>query len=334
MNILLSLVAVVALLLAAILGVEVLGLQFLFGVVLPYVAILVFLGGMIYRVVDWAKSPVPFRIPTTSGQEKSFPWIKSSRFDNPHDGFGVVVRMALEVLFFRSLFKNTRTEIKEERAVYGPDKWLWLGALAFHYSFLVVFLRHMRFFTEPVPSLTVMLQALDGFFQVGVPVIYASSFILLAGLLFLFFRRVLSPQVRYISLASDYFPLFLIIGIGTTGVILRHLVKTDIVAIKELGMGLLSFKPVAPDVHWLFYGHIFLVSVLFMYFPFSKLVHMGGVFFSPTRNLANNNRMVRHINPWNAPVKVHTYEEYEDEFREKMIEVGIPVDRTESVSKE
>jgi hypothetical protein len=71
-----------------------------------------------------------------------------------------------------------------------------------------------------------------------------------------------------------------------------------------------------------------------MYFPFSKLVHMGGVFFSPTRNLANNNRMVRHINPWNAPVKVHTYEEYEDEFREKMIEVGIPVDRTESVSKE
>ncbi len=128
--------------------------------------------------------------------------------------------------------------------------------------------------------------------------------------------------------------MFLILGIGTTGAILRHFIKTDIVAVKELGMGLLSFNPVAPDVHWLFYGHVFLVSVLFIYFPFSKLVHMGGVFLSPTRNLANNNRMVRHINPWNAPVKVHTYEEYEDEFRDKMIEAGIPVEHTESATKE
>ncbi len=177
MKILLSLVAVAALFLLAVLGVEVLGLQFLFGVVFPYAAMAVFLGGMIYRVVDWAKSPVPFRIPTTCGQEKSLPWIKSSRFDNPHDTVGVVGRMALEVLFFRSLFRNTRMELKEERAVYGPDKWLWVGALAFHYSFLVVFLRHMRFFTEPVPDVTTLLQNLDGFFQVGVPVVYGSTFI-------------------------------------------------------------------------------------------------------------------------------------------------------------
>ncbi len=334
MKILLSLVAVAALFLLAVLGVEALGLQFLFGVVFPYAAMAVFLGGMIYRVVDWAKSPVPFRIPTTCGQEKSLPWIKSSRFDNPHDTVGVVGRMALEVLFFRSLFRNTRMELKEGRAVYGPDKWLWIGALAFHYSFLVVFLRHMRFFTEPVPVVTTLLQNLDGFFQVGVPVVYGSTFILAISAMFLFFRRVYDPQLRYISLLNDYFPLFLILGIGTTGAILRHFIKTDIVAVKELGMGLLSFNPVAPDVHWLFYGHVFLVSVLFIYFPFSKLVHMGGIFLSPTRNLANNNRMVRHINPWNAPVKVHTYDEYEEEFRDKMIEAGIPVEHTESATKE
>jgi nitrate reductase gamma subunit len=209
-----------------------------------------------------------------------------------------------------------------------------MGALAFHYSFLVVFLRHMRFFTEPVPGFTVFLQNLDGFFQVGVPVVYASTFLLVASVAFLFARRVYDAKVRYISLLSDYFPLFLLLGIGATGVILRHFIKTDIVAVKELGMGLLSFKPAAPEVHWLFYGHIFLVSVLFMYFPFSKLVHLGGVFLSPTRNLANNNRMVRHINPWNAPVKVHTYEEYEDEFRDKMIEAGIPVEHPERATKE
>lgn len=56
-------------------------------------------------------------------------------------------------------------------------------------------------------------------------------------------------------------------------------------------------------------------------------MHLAGVFLSPTRNLANNNRTKRHINPWNPPVKVHTYEEYEEEFRDKMVAAGIPVER-------
>ena len=43
--------------------------------------------------------------------------------------------------------------------------------------------------------------------------------------------------------------------------------------------------------------------------------------------MANNNRAVHHENPWNHPVKVHTYEEYEDELREKMVGAGVPVDK-------
>ncbi len=337
MNALISLVAVLALFLLAFLGVQVAGLHVLFGVILPYVAIVLFIGGLIYRVTYWAKSPVPFRIPTTCGQEKSLPWIKSSRLDNPHDTLGVIGRMVLEVLFFRSLFRNTRTELtgRSNRVVYGADKWLWLGGMAFHWTFLVIILRHLRFFIEPVPSFVLLMQELDGFMQVGVPVTYASGFILLGALGFLFLRRVYIPQVRYISLINDYFPLFLIIGIGTTGVLLRHIIKTDVVGIKELAMGLISFHPVVPDgVHYLFYGHLFLVTVLLAYFPFSKLLHMPGVFFSPTRNLANNNRMVRHVNPWDYPVEFHTYEKYEDEFRDKMIGAGIPVDSTTPVEKE
>jgi nitrate reductase gamma subunit len=330
MNVLLSLAAVIVLFLIATLGVEWAGLQFLFGVILPYTAIVLFLVGVVYRVVYWARSPVPFRIPTTCGQQKSLPWIKSSRLENPHDTLGVIGRMALEVLCFRSLFRNTRLGLRESplRVVYGPDKWLWLGALAFHWCFLVIFLRHLRFFTEPVPSLTLLLQNLDGFFEVGVPVVYASTAIFLAAVAFLFVRRIVTPQVRYISLLSDYFPLFLLLGIGATGVILRHFVKTDVVGVKELGMGLLSFSPVASEsLNSLFYGHLFLVSVLIAYFPFSKLMHMAGVFLSPTRNLANDNRMQRHVNPWDHPVEVHTYEEYEEEFRERMIAAGIPVEK-------
>jgi nitrate reductase gamma subunit len=67
--------------------------------------------------------------------------------------------------------------------------------------------------------------------------------------------------------------------------------------------------------------------VLLAYFPFSKLMHLGGIFMSPTRNMANTSRVKRHVNPWNYPVKVHSYGAYEDEFREKMIEAGLPVEK-------
>ena len=56
-------------------------------------------------------------------------------------------------------------------------------------------------------------------------------------------------------------------------------------------------------------------------------MHVAGVFLSPTRNLKNNSRMERHVNPWNYPVKIHTYEEYENEFRENMKEAGVPVEK-------
>ena len=94
-------------------------------------------------------------------------------------------------------------------------------------------------------------------------------------------------------------------------------------------MGLVSFPPDGSRRRSvrLFYGHLFLVCVLLAYFPFSKLVHMAGVFLSPTRNLANNNRMVRHVNPWDYPVKVHPYDEYEDEWRDKMKAAGVPVEK-------
>ena len=96
-----------------------------------------------------------------------------------------------------------------------------------------------------------------------------------------------------------------------------------------LAMSLFCLKPSAPaeNIGVIFYIHLFLLSTLFAYFPMSKLVHLGGVFMSPTRNLANNSRMKRHVNPWNYPVHVHTYEEYENDFRKKMKEAGIPVEK-------
>ncbi len=326
-----SLMAVVLLFLLAYAGVEAAGLNVLFGIVLPYLALAIFLAGFAYRILDWARSPVPFRIPTTAGQQQTLPWIKQAKLDCPSSTGGVIGRMVLEVCLFRSLFRNLRFRFREGgRLYYGLELFLWLGALVFHYAFLVVAIRHFRFFTEPVPFFVPLLESVDSFFQFGLPVVYLSGLALLAGLIYLLARRIFISHAKYISLASDYFPLFLIIGIAVTGILMRYFTKVDVVKVKELTMGLATFRPVpVRGIDGLFYAHFFLVCVLLAYFPFSKLMHAGGVFLSPTRNLPCNGRAERHINPWNYPVKVHTYEEYEDDFREHMIEAGLPVEKKE-----
>jgi len=237
--------------------------------------------------------------------------------------------MVLEVLLFRSLFRNTRAELREgPKLIFGENKFLWLGALAFHWSFLFILVRHLRFFLEPVPGFVLIAQGLDGFFQVGTPIVYATDIVILAALVYLLARRLTDGQVRYFSLFTDYFALWLLIGLAVSGVLMRYFVKTDLMGVKELAMGLVTLSPVVPaGVGPIFYAHMFLLSVLIGYFPFSKLMHMGGVFLSPTRNLANNNRMRRHINPWNAPVKVHTYEEWEEEFKDKIKAAGLPLEK-------
>ena len=324
-----SLIAIVVLFLLAYVGVKLPGGEVFFGVIIPYLAIIIFILGFINRVVDWARSPVPFRIPTTCGQQKSLPWIKPASIDNPSTTGGVIVRMILEVVFLRSLFRNTKCELKEGTKIsYEWEKWLWLFSLAFHGAFFTVLFRHLRFFTEPVPACVQLLEKLDGFLQIGLPGLMLSGVVLLVAVTLLFLRRIWIPQVRYISLGSDYFPLFLIFGIAFTGILMRYFTKVDIVGVKAITMGLVTFKPhITEGASSIFYVHLFFVCVLLAYFPFSKLMHLGGIFMSPTRNLANNSRAKRHVNPWNYPVKVHSYGAYEDEFREKMIEAGLPVEK-------
>jgi len=325
-----ALLAVAALAALPALGVEA-GMAKVFGIVVPYVAVALFVTGFIVKVVRWASTPVPFAIPTTGGQQFSLPWVKQSKYDNPSTPCQTFVRMALEVLCFRSLFRNSKVDNRpgEGTVGYGSDKSLWLFSLMFHYCFLIVFVRHFRFFLEPVPFLITGVEFVDSILQISVPTLYLTDVFFVVGVSFLLARRLFDNKVAYISLASDFFPLFLILAIALSGIYMRYFAKVDIIAIKQLAIGLVSFKPVIPpNVDWSFFMHFFLVCVLWAYFPFSKLMHLGGVFLSPTRNLPNNTRMVRHINPWNDPsIKPHSYADYEDDFREKMIEAGLPVDK-------
>lgn len=329
MNAIYALLAIAILVLLALVGVLGLGLNSVFAVAIPYAAIGLFFGGLIYRVVKWANAPVPFHVPLVCGQQKSLPWIKDDSIESPSTTGGVVKRMTLEVLFFRSLFRNDKFGLRQPRKlVYQGSRFLWMGSLAFHWSLLIILFRHLRLFTEPVPSIVVFVGSVDGIFQQPWPILYITDYIILIALAYLFIRRIGYRRMRYISFPADYFAVLLILAIVTTGVLMRLVYKVDVVAVKELAVSVLTLHPSVPaGISAIFYTHLFLVSTLLAYFPFSKLVHGPGVLLSPTRNLKNNSRMKRHINPWNRPVSVHTYGEYEDEFRGKMKNAGLPVER-------
>ncbi len=330
-----SLLMVLALVVIATVGAGAAKMQTIFAYCIPGTAFIIFLVGFVCKIISWAKRPVPFRIPTTGGQQQSLDWIKQNKWDNPSTGPQTFIRMALEVLAFRSLFRNTKTVLthddgKNPIVAYVSAKWLWLFAIMFHYGFLIVAVRHMRLFMQPVPAPIAFLDWSDSILQILTPSIYISDLLLLGGLTMLLLRRFTDAKVRYISLVNDYFPLFLILGIALSGVYMRYIAKVDIMSIKDVVMGLATFNfkvPAGVDVS--FFVHLFLVSTLLVYFPFSKLMHMGGVFLSPTRNMPNDTRINHYENVWNDPkIKPHSYEAYEDEFREPMHEAGLPLEKT------
>ena len=229
--------------------------------VLAYFATAVFIVGLLYRIVLYARTPAPLKIPTTPAP------VKRS---------GVVMRMAKEVVFFESLFK--------------ANKWTWLFGWVFHVALLLVVLRHLRYFTEPVWSWVKWVQPYG---------LYA-GFAMLAGLLALWLRRFVVERIRYISGPSDHLMLLLLIGIVATGLTMKYVVRTDIVALKAFVLGLIYFdwQPIPADAVLLI--HLGLVFVLMIIFPYSKLLHAPGVFFSPGRNQADNPREKRHLAPWAA----------------------------------
>jgi len=158
------LLGVLAIVAIAVLGAHAHASLLVLAVIVPYAAFAVFLVGFCYRVARWAWAPVPFRIPTTCGQQKSLPWIKPASLDNPSTRWGALRRMAMEIFLFRSLFRDNRARLHDQRLVLAEDRYLWLGALAFHWSLLVILLRHLRLFLQPVPDFFSVIEAADGAF--------------------------------------------------------------------------------------------------------------------------------------------------------------------------
>ena len=224
-----------------------------------YFATAVLLAGLVLRIKRYADTPAPLKIPTTPA---------------PTTTGGVVLRMVREVVFFESLFKGT--------------KWTWIFSWVFHFGLLLVLLRHGRYFWEPIPWPLEVIQPFG---------IYA-GFAMVAGLAGLWARRFLVDRVRYISAPSDHLMLLLLVLIGLTGLGMKFVAHTDVVAVKAFFRGLITFswQPLPADPVLLL--HLSLVAALMIIFPYSKLLHAPGIFFSPTRNQVDNPRERRHVADW------------------------------------
>ncbi len=232
--------------------------------VLFYAATLMLIIGTGFRIRKYAKAPAPLKIPTTPA---------------PTTRQGVFWRMVREVAVFESLFKS--------------NKWIWVFGYAFHAGLALVLLRHFRYFTLDVWWWVEIVQPFG---------VYA-GFAMVLGLLGLSFRRVVVERIRYISDPSDHLMLLLLIAIGASGLLMKYVAHTDIIAVKGYMLGLMRFRIGELPADPILLIHLGLVAFLMIIFPISKLLHGPGIFFSPTRYQVDNPREKRHLAAWAAELE-------------------------------
>ena len=240
-----------------------------FMAVLLYLAFVIFVIGLVVKISGYIRAPAPLPIATTPA---------------PLNKRGVGLRFLREIVLFSSLFKS--------------NKWIWLFGWLFHFALLLVSIRHLRYFTEPVWAWVALLQSAG---------MYAGM-VMMFGLAGLWIRRLVNDRMRYISSISDHLMLLLLLAIGGTGLLMKYVWRTDIIALKQFTRGLLvfDFQPLPGDP--LLILHLSLVALLMIIFPFSKLLHVPGQFFCPTRYQVDNPRERRHVTSWTGALSERSIE--------------------------
>ena len=224
------------------------GFAFFVGGVLPYFAVLVFVVGMAHRFYTWKKTPQP-------GKMTLFPAPK-----------GMVGGILKEVLFFPSLFRGDRT--------------LWYMSWIFHAMIALVFVGHLRVVTGAIDAMLIPFLGEGGVSLMSTTAGGAAGVVMLATGVLLLIRRTSTERVKQITTVSDVFALLLLLSIVFTGDLMRFSgTHFDLALTRTWAASLLAFSPVVPQ-NGMFLVHALLAQVLFMYIPFSKILHFGGIFFT------------------------------------------------------
>ena len=224
-----------------------------------YIAFFIFTYGLVCKILQYAKTPAPLKIPTMPA---------------PTTQAGVVFRMSREVILFESLFKSSKAT--------------WLFGWLFHFGLFLDMLRHLRYFIDPIWFWVVIIQPFGKY----------GSILMFVGLVGLLVRRIVVDRVRYISSPSDHLMLVLILCITSTGIAMSFYLGADVISVKSFFIGLITF-----DIHNIpadpvLISHLIMVASLMIIFPYSKLLHAPGLFFSPSRYQVDNSRDKRHIAKW------------------------------------
>tara|TARA_B110000305_G_scaffold210616_1_gene244441 strand:+ start:16 stop:753 length:738 start_codon:yes stop_codon:yes gene_type:complete len=224
-----------------------------------YIAFFIFTYGLVCKILQYAKTPAPLKIPTMPA---------------PTTQAGVVFRMSREVVLFESLFKSSKAT--------------WLFGWLFHFGLFLDMLRHLRYFIDPIWFWVVIIQPFGKY----------GSILMFVGLVGLLVRRIVVDRVRYISSPSDHLMLVLILCITSTGIAMSFYLGADVISVKSFFIGLITF-----DIHNIpadpvLISHLIMVASLMIIFPYSKLLHAPGLFFSPSRYQVDNSRDKRHIAKW------------------------------------
>ncbi|MGB9803320.1 respiratory nitrate reductase subunit gamma [Desulfofundulus sp.] len=220
--------------------------------ILPYITVTVFIIGVVYRLWRWAAARIVHNITLSP-----FPQTKT-------EVLGIYLR---EIVLFRNVFKF--------------DRPLWAGAWPMHVALLNVIGGHVVGFYFLGKQFVYLgtSEALSKYLSNLLGTVF--GIIMLAGLLYLLYRRLTIDKVRQVSNPSDYLLLLLLIAIVSLGDFMRLAPQYGMhyEPVRKYFATLMTFQPAAiPEGNPFFFIHMLLAQVLIMVLPFSKLMHLFGMF--------------------------------------------------------
>jgi nitrate reductase gamma subunit len=218
-------------------------MDYLIYVILPYITIIVFVGGLIWRFRTWWAKPRA----------------KAVLFPVASNKYVAAGRVVGDIVIFGKTF--------------SISKFLWAAALIFHFGLLLVVLGHIRTITEIGFLWSWFNLDEEGISDVAHAMGMTAGVIMLTGAVLLTVRRF-TPNMRVISLFRDYLVLFGLLAIVVTGISMRLWAPIHAEEIQHYARGVLTFSPAVEISNGIFFWHFFLAQLTVMYLPFSKLVHL------------------------------------------------------------
>lgn len=216
--------------------------------VLPYVTAIVFIMGIIYRIIVWIRIPLPFRYTL-------FPAAQTTG--------GVVTSLLGDIISLRRLYKT--------------DKPLWIGAILFHIGLVLSISLHVRHLIAPPEFWTALGLTEDLIFVLG----SIGGVLVAVSLPYFLIRRMVITKVKVLSTFEDYFVLVFTLIVVLFGTYMRLLRLIDPNELGAYAAGLVTLNPVAPPDHPLFFIKLLIGQIYLMYLPFSKMtMHAIGAWFN------------------------------------------------------